>query len=100
MVAGHVDLPLDRIAEICRKYRVRELSLFGSALRDDFRPDSDIDLLVDFLPNHGVGLFEYLQCQDELANLFHRRVDLIQKSGLKRFIRSEIMQSSRVIYAN
>ena len=99
MVVGQVDLPLEQIAAICRKYRVKELSIFGSALREDFRTDSDVDLLVDFLPNHGLGLIEYLQCQEELGGALGRKVDLVQKSGLKRFVRDEILGTSRVIYA-
>lgn len=100
MVACHVQLPLDRIAEICRKYRIKELAIFGSALRDDFRPDSDIDLLVEFQPNHGHGLFAYLSCQDEFARLLSRPVDLVQKSGLKPVIRDDILRSARTIYEN
>jgi predicted nucleotidyltransferase len=100
MVACHIELPLDQIAEICRKYRIKELAIFGSALRDDFRPDSDIDLLVEFHPNHGHGLFAYLSCQDELSKLLARPVDLVQKSGLKPFVRDEILRSARTIYEN
>ncbi len=100
MVIGQMDLPLERIATICRKYRVRELSIFGSALRADFRAESDVDLLVDFLPAHGLGLIEYLGCQEELAEVMGRRVDLVQKSGLKRLIRDEVLRTQRVIYAN
>ena len=100
MRIGHVEFPMDRITEICRQYRVKELSVFGSALRDDFRPDSDIDLLVDFQPNHGHGLIAYLCCQDDLGETLGRRVDLVQKSGLKRFVKDEILSTARVVYAN
>lgn len=100
MQIGHVEFPLDRIGEICKQYRVKELSVFGSALRDDFRPDSDIDLLVDFQPDHGMGLIAYLCCQDALGQTLGRRVDLVQKSGLKRFVRDEILHTAKVVYAN
>ncbi len=100
MVVGQLELPLDQIATICRKYKVRELSIFGSALRDDFRPDSDLDLLVDFLPSHGLGLIDYISCQEEFAELLGRKVDLVQKTGLKRFVREKILGTARVIYAN
>src|ERR1700744_1694449 len=99
MVVGHMDLPLDRIAEICREYRVRELSAFGSVLREDFRSDSDVDLLVDLMPNHGLGLIAYISCQNELAEVIGRRVDLVDKSTLKKFVKREILGSARVIYA-
>jgi predicted nucleotidyltransferase len=98
MVVGQMNVPLEAIAAICRKYRVKELAIFGSALREDFREESDVDLLVDFQPNHGLGLFEYLQCQGELGELLGRRVDLVQKSGLKRFVRDEILGTAKVIY--
>jgi predicted nucleotidyltransferase len=100
MIIGHLDLPTERIAAICQKYRVKELSVFGSALRDDFRADSDIDLLVDLLPAHGLGLIDYLGCQEKLGKALGRRVDLVQKSGLKRFVRDEILQTQRIIYAS
>ncbi len=100
MHLADIDLPVEEIADVCRRYQVKELSIFGSILRDDFRPESDIDLLVDFLPDHGLGLIEYLQCQAAFTALFGRRVDLIQKSGLKRFVRDEILGTSRVLYAN
>jgi predicted nucleotidyltransferase len=99
MVVGQVDLPLEKIAEICRKYRVRELSIFGSALRGDFGTESDVDLLVDFVPAHGLDLVDYIRCQDELGAVLGRRVDLVQKPGLKRVIREEILRTSKVIYA-
>jgi len=100
MVLGRADIPLEIIGQICRKYRVRELSVFGSVLRTDFNIESDIDLLVDFQPNHGLGFIEYLQCQDELSGVFGRRIDLVQKAGLKHALRDEILRSRRVIYAN
>ena len=98
MIIGHLDLPTDRIAAICQKYHVKELSIFGSALLDDFLAYSDIDLLVDLLPAHGLGLIDYLGCQEELAEALGRRVDLVQKSGLKRLVREEILRTQRIIY--
>ena len=99
MLIGQVDLPLDKIAGICRKYQVRELSLFGSALRDDFRPERDVDLLVDFLPHHTVGMIEYAACQMDLAETLGRDVDLVDKKSLKKFIRREVVDTARIIYA-
>lgn len=100
MLVGQVDFALEAIGAICRKYRVKELSVFGSVLREDFRADSDVDLLVDFLPDHGLGLIEYVGCQEELGAVLGRRVDLVQKSGLKRFVREEILKTAKAIYAN
>ena len=100
MTIGQVELPLEKIRAICDKYRISRLSVFGSALRDDFGPKSDIDLLVEFKPNHGIGLIEYVQCQEELADVLGRRVDLVQKSGLKPAVRGTILHAARVVYAN
>ena len=94
-----IDLPLTEIAELCRRYRVRELSLFGSALRDDFRPDSDLDFLVLFQPEAEVGFLEFAGLQDDLADLLGREVDLVPKRGLKPVIRDEVLASARVVYA-
>lgn len=95
----HIDLPVAEIASLCREYQVEELSLFGSVLRDDFRNDSDIDMLVLFEPNALIGLLELAAFQRKLSDLIHRKVDLVSKSGLKEVIRSDVLNSARVIYA-
>jgi predicted nucleotidyltransferase len=87
------------LAEICRRYHVKELSVFGSAARGELRPESDIDLLVDFLPDARVGLFELWDLGDELERLVGRRVDLVPKGGLKKLIRPHILKESRLVYA-
>lgn len=94
-----VELPLEQIAELCRRYQVHELALFGSVLRPDFRPDSDVDFLVEFEPDAPIGLLDYCALQNRLAELLHRRVDLVAKDGLKRVIRDSVLASARVIYA-
>lgn len=95
-----IDIPAaDAIGELCRRYRVRELALFGSVLRDDFRDDSDIDILVEFEPDSGIGLIEYVRLQRELGELFGRRVDLVEKAGLKQLIRQSVLDSAQVLYA-
>lgn len=94
-----VELPLDKIAELCRRYQVHELALFGSVLRADFRPDSDVDFLVEFEPDAPIGLLDYCALQNRLAELLHRRVDLVAKDGLKLPIRDSVLASARVIYA-
>lgn len=91
---------LDHLATFCRKWRVQELSLFGSALRDDFRPDSDIDVLVELQPGHGLSLYDWVDMIDELKVIFGREVDLVSKRGLKNPIRrDEILRTARVLYA-
>jgi predicted nucleotidyltransferase len=95
-----VELPLAQIGELCRRYRVQELALFGSVLRADFRPDSDVDVLVEFEPDASIGLLGYCALQNRLAELLHRRVDLVAKDGLKLPIRDSVLASARVIYAH
>ena len=90
---------LPQIAEICRRHGVRELALFGSALGPDFRADSDIDFLVDFLPEKEIDLFEYIHMENELADLLHRKVDLVSKRGLKPRIRDGVLSQARPVYA-
>ena len=87
------------IAELCRRYEVRELALFGSALGDSFREDSDVDLLVAFEPEARVGLIKFGELQRELSELLGRKVDLGTKSGLKPLIRDQVLASARVLYA-
>jgi hypothetical protein len=78
-------IPLDKegIAEFCRRWKITEFSLFGLVLRDDFRPDSDIDVLVSFSPEAEWGLFEHAAMQEELAAMFNRKVDLITRRAVE-----------------
>ena len=95
-----LDIPTDRIEAFCRKWRVKEFSLFGSALREDFRPDSDVDVLVELLPGHGLTLYDWVDMIDELREIFGRNVDLVAKGGLKNPIRrKEILRTAEVICA-
>ena len=88
------------IEALCHKWMVREFSLFGSVLRDDFRSDSDIDVLVSFQPEHPWSLFDLLDMQDELSALLGRPVDLVTKGSLRNpFQRHEILTTRRVLYA-
>jgi len=89
----------ERIAEICRRYHVRELAVFGSAARGDIRPDSDIDLLVEFEPDARIGLFKFAAMEQELAALFGRKVDLVTKPGLKPWIRPHVLRDAKILYA-
>lgn len=100
MTKINFEIPHVEITAFCRKWRVRELSLFGSVLREDFRPDSDIDVLVSFEAASGIGLWEMAEMHEELQTLFGRPVDLITKEGLRNpFRRHAILSGREVIYA-
>jgi uncharacterized protein len=89
-----------QIVAFCRQWMVAEMALFGSVLRDDFRPDSDIDVLVDFLPETAWSLFDISRMRLELTSLFGREVDLVQTNGLRNpFRRRAILSNREVIYA-
>ena len=93
-------MPMDQIKALCAKWKIREFALFGSVLRDDFRPDSDIDVLISFHPQAGWSLWDLFDLQDELKVLFRREVDLIEKEGLRNpFRRHEILATRQVLYA-
>jgi uncharacterized protein len=98
-LAPGVTLPEFEIAAICRRYLVKELALFGSAARGEMRLDSDIDLLVDFLPEARPGLLGLSAMMREFSALFDRHVDLAVKPALKPLIRREVLAGARVIYA-
>jgi len=96
----NIDIPKTALREFCRKWKIRELSLFGSVLRRDFREDSDVDVLVEFERGHGWGLYEVVDMEEELAELFGRKVDLVMKGGLRNPIRRrEIIETRQVVYA-
>jgi uncharacterized protein len=99
IVGDRITINRDRLAEICERYSVQELALFGSVLRDDFRADSDVDLLVSFKPGTRMSLFRFVELQEELEALFGRPVDLVPRDGLKRLIRKQVIDSSEVVYA-
>jgi len=90
---------MDRIAELCRQYRVHELSVFGSASRGEMGPHSDIDLLVEFEPDAEIGLLEFARLEMELADLFGHTVDPVSKRGLKPRIRPHVLSDAKLLYA-
>ncbi|MBC7785416.1 MAG: nucleotidyltransferase family protein [Burkholderiales bacterium] len=101
MASGtRITLPLQQIAAFCQRYGVAEFSVFGSVLRDDFGPDSDIDVMLAFLPGHGFTFENTPDIQDELRAMFARPVDVIEKGKIRNaFRRHAIMNSYRVVYA-
>ena len=99
MTFSRRDLPLREIEKLCRQYRVHELALFGSVLGDKFNAQSDVDLLVEFEPDAQVSFVTLSRMQRELSTLFHRRVDLVPKTGLKPRIRHAVLDTAEVVYA-
>src|ERR1035438_9703675 len=95
---GIVDVEENQLAELCRRYFVRELAVFGSAARGEMRQDSDVDLLVEFLPEAEIGLLEHAGLMLDLSELLGRRVDLVSKRALKPFIRDSIIREARPVY--
>jgi predicted nucleotidyltransferase len=90
---SQIEIPIERIAELCDRWQITEFALFGSVLRDDFRPDSDIDVLVSFAPTAQRGLTETLQIRDELEALFGRPVDLLVKAAINKLTISNFLQA-------
>lgn len=96
-VKAHIDIPQEKITEFCRKWKITELALFGSVLRDDFRPDSDVDVLVTFAPETRYSLFDIVHAQDELNAILGRKVDLVERKAVERsenYIRRKHILSS------
>lgn len=94
-----ITIPPDRLAEFCRRHEVARLSLFGSVLRDDFTPQSDIDVLVEFLPSARVSLFDLGGMTVELTELLGRPVDLRTPDDLSRYFRRQVQREARTLYA-
>jgi predicted nucleotidyltransferase len=95
-----IELPKNQIEAFCRKFGVEEFSLFGSVLRDDFGADSDIDVMLKFLPGHGFTFENTPDIQDDLERIFNRSVDVIEKGRVRNPLRRKgIMSTYRVVYA-
>ena len=94
---AHVDST--SLTDVCRRYGVKELTLFGSAVRGEMRPDSDIDMMVEFEPGVRVGVIQFESLVQDLTALAGRRIDLVTKRGLKPWVRAEVVKDLRVIYA-
>ena len=98
MAKARIDIPKERIAEFCRANHIRRLALFGSVLRDDFGPDSDVDVLVEFEPGTRVGLFRLAGIEIELSQLLGRKVDLNTPGFLSDYFRDQVMAQAEVHY--
>lgn len=96
---AHLHFVQEEIDAFCKANHITSLAVFGSVLRDDFREDSDIDLLVEFDPNVRTGLFAISEMQRELSDMFNRKVDFVPRNGLKEVIRDSVIASSRLIYS-
>ena len=98
----HIEIDGKRIAEFCRKHRIRKLSVFGSVLREDFQADSDVDLLVTFEEGATWGLFDLIRMQEELKGILGREVDLVEQESVERsenyIRRRHILQTEEPIY--
>ena len=92
------ELPQQELAAFCRRNRIRKLALFGSILREDYGPDSDIDMLVEFKRGHPVGLLQMAALERELSELLKRKVDLRTPAELSRYFRDEVLRTSEVQY--
>ena len=99
MTQPRIDIPKNKLADFCHHNHIRKLSLFGSVLRDDFRPDSDVDVLVEFEPGHTVGLFRLGGMELELSEILGRKVDLRTPNELSRYFQREVLNSAVVQYA-
>jgi predicted nucleotidyltransferase len=93
-----IAIPRDKIAEFCKKHRIRRLSLFGSVISENFRQDSDVDVLVEFKPGQVVGLLRLAGMELELSEILGRKVDLRTAADLSRYFREEVVSSAEVQY--
>ena len=96
----NISIPREEIAQFCERYHIQKLSLFGSVLRNDFSPQSDIDILVEFSPQHIPGLIRLSAMEQELSSIFQRQVDLRTPEDLSSYFRQEVLDSAVVQYVN
>jgi predicted nucleotidyltransferase len=98
MSRAKINVPSDKVAEFCARHHVRKLSLFGSVLREDFRSESDVDVLVEFEPGQTPGLLSMAALELELSELIGRKVDLRTPAELSRYFRDNVIRDSEVQY--
>jgi predicted nucleotidyltransferase len=96
----NIDLPEDKISDFCRRWKITEFAFFGSVLRNDFRPDSDIDVLITCEPDAPWSLWDLFDMREELKGMFGREIDLVEKDALRNpFRKHEILNHMEVVYA-
>jgi len=93
----NIEVPREKIAMFCRRYDIRKLALFGSVLRDDFNPESDVDILVEFEPNTKLGL-RFFDVEQELSDLLGRKVDLNTPGFLSKYFRERVIAEAETLY--
>jgi uncharacterized protein len=96
MVSAAIKIPQEKIADFCQRHHITKMALFGSVLRDDFGPDSDVDVIVEFHPEHIPGL-AFFDMQDELAGIIGRRIDMHTPAELSRYFK-HVFQEAQTIY--
>ncbi|MBW4621336.1 MAG: nucleotidyltransferase family protein [Cyanosarcina radialis HA8281-LM2] len=103
MKTNNINLSTERVKQFCDRWQITEFALFGSVLRDDFRPESDIDVLVTFSPEAHHTLLDLVRMENELKEIYQRDVDLVSRRGIEQSLnylrRHEILSSAQVIYA-
>jgi predicted nucleotidyltransferase len=98
MISGRINLTKEQIAEFCQKNHIKKFAFFGSVLRDDFRSDSDIDVLVEIEPGIRIGLFDLAEMEIELSDMIGRKADLRTPQDLSRYFRDEVVSNAEVQY--
>jgi uncharacterized protein len=98
-MSPYIRVDRDEVAEFCRRHHIRRLAFFGSVLRDDFRSDSDVDVLVEFEPEYRLGLFELIRMQQKFSKMIGREADFRTPEDLGRYMRDRVMAESEVQYA-
>ena len=101
MLQPMIPISQEKLADFCRRWKVTELALFGSVLRSDFRPDSDVDVLISFASEAHWGLFDLVEMREQLKSIFGREIDLVEREGLRNpFRRRSILSSLQVVYGS
>ena len=98
MSRARIAIPEPELADFCRRNHIQRLSLFGSVLRDDFTPESDVDVLVEFEPGARISLFDQVRIEDELGELLGRKVDLVSRKYLSKYLRDRVFAEEEMLY--
>jgi uncharacterized protein len=98
VITQHITIPYDEIVAFCRRNHIRKLSLFGSALRDDFRADSDVDVLVEFDSDYRITYLDLAQMEIELSQILGRKIDLREPEELSHYFRKQVIHDAELIY--